>query len=135
VVLVNVCPVDIWKEFSILPVACLYIPEIVCYMKNYKESVEQNVQIRNYSMWKKIGSPCSLQQCKSFKEKQSEYRNWTVLQGTRLHKRMDKDNLLKGNWDPFCYNMHFIQWTNMCHIDNIWIVLICEIHKLLCLNC
>ena len=23
----------------------------------------------------------------------------------------------------------------MCHIDNIWIVLICDIHKLLCFNC
>jgi hypothetical protein len=42
--------VDIFKEFSILPVACLYIPEILCYAKKYKESVEQNVQICNYSM-------------------------------------------------------------------------------------
>ena len=48
--LVNVCLVDIFEEFSIQPVICLYVPEIVCYVKKYKESVEQNVQIHNYSM-------------------------------------------------------------------------------------
>ena len=69
------CLIDIFKEFSILPVACLYIPEIVCYMKKYEESLEKYVQIHNYSMWKKLDLHADFCNADLFKEKHSEYRN------------------------------------------------------------
>jgi hypothetical protein len=32
-----------------LTVTCLYILEIVCFIKRYKGSLEQNVQVHNYN--------------------------------------------------------------------------------------
>jgi hypothetical protein len=45
---------QIFKNYNILSVACLYILEIVCYVKKYKDSLEQNVQFRNYDMQRKL---------------------------------------------------------------------------------
>jgi hypothetical protein len=54
VVLVNRRLADIFKDYNILPVACLYILEIKCYIKKYKDSLEQNVQFHNYNMQRKL---------------------------------------------------------------------------------
>jgi hypothetical protein len=37
----------------------MYILETVCYIKKYKETLEQNVQIHNHSDWKKLISKFS----------------------------------------------------------------------------
>jgi hypothetical protein len=51
-----------------------------------------------------------------------------VNMGIRLHnkvpdhiKKLEK-NCLRERWDPFCCNMHFIQWTNLYHTDCMSIV-------------
>jgi hypothetical protein len=40
---------QIFKDYNILRVTCLYILEIVRNTKEYKDSLEQNVQFRNYN--------------------------------------------------------------------------------------
>jgi hypothetical protein len=40
---------QIFKDYNILTVACLYILEMVCYTKKYKDSLKQNVQFHNYN--------------------------------------------------------------------------------------
>jgi hypothetical protein len=44
---------QIFKDYNILTVACLYILETVCYIKKYKDSLE-NVQFHNYNMQRKM---------------------------------------------------------------------------------
>jgi hypothetical protein len=45
---------QIFKDYNILTVTCLYILEIVCNTKKYKDSLEQNVQFRNYNTQRKL---------------------------------------------------------------------------------
>jgi hypothetical protein len=44
----------IFKDCNILTVAWLYILEIVCYIKKYKDSLEQNIQFHDYDMQRKL---------------------------------------------------------------------------------
>lgn len=39
-----------------------------------------------------------------------------------ITKKWGRSNHLEENRDPFCYNMHFIQWMNICHTDCMCIV-------------
>ena len=42
-------------------------------------------------------------------------------------------NHLEENRDPFCYNMHFIHWMNICHTDfmyMLWLIKCTTIHVL-----
>jgi hypothetical protein len=45
---------QIFKDYNILTVTCLYILEIACHIKKYKDSLEQNVQFHNYNMRRKL---------------------------------------------------------------------------------
>jgi hypothetical protein len=45
---------QIFKDYNILTVTCLYIREIVCFIKKYKGSLEQNVQVHNYNTREKM---------------------------------------------------------------------------------
>jgi hypothetical protein len=45
---------QIFKDYNMLTVTCLYILEIVCFIKKYKGSLEQNVTFHNYNTRKKM---------------------------------------------------------------------------------
>jgi hypothetical protein len=45
---------QIFKGYNILTVACLYILEIVCYVKKCTDSLEQNVHFHNYDTLRKL---------------------------------------------------------------------------------
>jgi hypothetical protein len=45
---------EIFKDYSILSVACLYILDIVCYIKQHKQSLEQNAQIHRYDTRRRL---------------------------------------------------------------------------------
>jgi hypothetical protein len=47
---------QIFTDYNILTVTCLYILEIACYIKKYKDSLEQNVKFHNYNMRRKLFS-------------------------------------------------------------------------------
>jgi hypothetical protein len=112
---------QIFKDYNILMVACLYILEIVCYIKKYKDSLDQNVQFHNYNMPRKLD--LHVQFCNM-----NLFRRSVVIMGIRLYnkvpdhvKKLEKNKLFES-WDPFCYNMHFIQWMNLYCADCMCIV-------------
>jgi hypothetical protein len=43
------------KDYQIFAVTSLYVPEVVCFIKNYKFSLEQNVHIYDYDTREKKG--------------------------------------------------------------------------------
>jgi hypothetical protein len=54
--------IQIFKDYNMLTVTCLYILEIVCFIKKYKGSLEQNVQVHYYNTRKKNRFTCSVLQ-------------------------------------------------------------------------
>jgi len=44
------------------------------------------------------------------------------------HIKTRHNKIFLENWDPFCSNMHFIQWMNLCHTDCMWIVWVHSIY-------
>jgi hypothetical protein len=46
---------QVFKDYNILSVTCLYILKIVCYIKKHKDSLEQSEQFHNYNMRRKLG--------------------------------------------------------------------------------
>jgi len=67
-------------------VASLYILEVLCYMKKYKDSLEQNVHIHNNNMQIKTGFTCTYLQHSILQEKHGKCGNHTVPQGARSYK-------------------------------------------------
>jgi hypothetical protein len=45
---------QMFRDYNILTVVCLYILEIICYIKKYKDSLEQNVQFHNCNTQRKL---------------------------------------------------------------------------------
>jgi hypothetical protein len=45
---------QIFTDYNILTVTCLYILEIACYIKKYRDSPEQNVKFHNYNTRRKL---------------------------------------------------------------------------------
>jgi hypothetical protein len=40
---------QMFKDYNVLTVASWYMLEVVCYIKRYKDSLEQNIHIHNYN--------------------------------------------------------------------------------------
>jgi hypothetical protein len=77
---------QIFKNYKILTVASLYKPEVICYMKKYKDSLFQNVHIHNNNMWIKAGFAHTFLQHSTLQEKCGKCGNHTVPQGARSYK-------------------------------------------------
>jgi hypothetical protein len=90
-----------FKDYNILTVACLYILEIVCYIKKYKDSLKQNVQFHNYNAQRKFDLHvqfCNMDFC----------RRSVVNMGIRLYnkvpdhiKKLEKNKLFKREMRSF----------------------------------
>lgn len=102
-VFVNICPVTCHSHFFL--------------HKKYKDSLEQNVHINNTQ--EKLDH---VKFCSTY-----IFRKFVVNKGFRLYNNMPdniKWNKIKSfKWEPrsFYYNMHFIQWVQLCHTDEMWI--------------
>jgi hypothetical protein len=55
--------------------------------------------------------------------------NYTPQQHGRSYKKLAEIKSFKRELKS-SYNMHFTQGMNLCHTDCIWIVCVCEFHKL-----
>jgi hypothetical protein len=53
---------ELFEALKILPVPCLYISEIVCYMKINIDRLELNTEIQDYKYMSKFRSPYSVLQ-------------------------------------------------------------------------
>jgi len=123
---------QIFTDYNILTVTCLYILEIACYIKKYKDSLEQNVQFHNYNMRRKLDLHVQFCNMDLFKKS-------VVNMGIRLCNKVpdhikDLENyilFLKKSFDPFCCDMHFTHWMGLYHSDCMCIVYLCEFNKLL----
>ena len=102
--------------------APLYLLEVVCYAKKYRDSVEQNVQICKYYTLRELGlhvhmfNTCIL-------------RKSVVNSGIRLHSKILSDNKKVGQAHIFqqraeilSVNMYFIWWKNLWRTDCVWVV-------------
>jgi hypothetical protein len=67
-------------------VASLYILEVICYMKKFKDSLVQNLHIHNNNMRIKAGFTCTYLHHITLQEKRGKCWNHTVLQGDRSYK-------------------------------------------------
>jgi hypothetical protein len=47
------CCRQLFKDYQILAVTSLYVLEVICFVKNYKFSLEQNVHVHDYDMREK----------------------------------------------------------------------------------
>jgi len=49
---------QLFKDYQILAVTSLYVPEVICCIKNYKLLLEQNVHVHDYDTREKKGFTC-----------------------------------------------------------------------------
>jgi hypothetical protein len=49
---------QIFKDYSILTLSSLYISEVICFIKKYKNSMVENINIHIHNMLKKITFTC-----------------------------------------------------------------------------
>jgi hypothetical protein len=107
-VLVNIRLADRYLRIIIyLTVACLYIQEIVCYIKKYKDTLEQNVQFHNYDTQRKLD--LHVQFCNT-----DLFRRSVVNMGIRLDnkvpdhiKKFEKNKLFKREFRSFLLHHAF----------------------------
>jgi hypothetical protein len=111
---------QIFKDYNIFT-ACLYVLEVVCYIKKYEDSLEQNVWFHNYNTRRKLDLHVLFCKMDLFRS--------AVNMGIRLYnkvpdhiKELEENKLFKESWDPFCYNMYFIQWIHLYHTDCMCVV-------------
>ena len=105
---------QIFHTFTILPVASMYILEIVCCIRKYKETLRKMYKFLNKMHRKHFIFYVNF--CNKNHSKKSQ-----VKMGLRLHymvpdhiKKFDTNEpFLKGSSKYFFYNTHFIQWMNI----------------------
>jgi hypothetical protein len=107
-----------------------YIFSDIKKMYTYRDSLEHNVQIQYHKTLRKLdvlynfaiqsfpGKVWWICELVSTIRRQITQKHWII------------SNLLKQNWNPFCYNMHFLEWKNLCHTDYIRIGWVCKFDKL-----
>jgi hypothetical protein len=82
---------QIFNDYNILTVACLYILEIVYYIKKYKDLLEQNVQFHKYNTRRKLD--LHIQFCNT-----DFFRRSVVSRGIRLYNKVpDHIKILEKN--------------------------------------
>jgi hypothetical protein len=98
---------DIFKDYSILTVACLYILDIVYYIKKHKQSLEQYAQIHKYDTQRKLDLHVHF--CNT-----DLFRKSVINRGIRLHnkvpdyiKKLDKDKAFKRELRSFLLQQAF----------------------------
>jgi hypothetical protein len=45
---------QLFKDLNILPLACMFISEIICHIKLHIDKLEQNTEIHNHNKWQKL---------------------------------------------------------------------------------
>jgi hypothetical protein len=119
---------QVFKDYNILIVVSLHILDVICYIKKYKDSLEQNVHIHNYNTQRKLD--LQVQFCSIVL-----FRKSAVCVEIRLCskvpdriKKWKTSNLLKREINPLCYIMLYLQWMIFHHFERIWIVNVSEFY-------
>jgi hypothetical protein len=111
---------QVFKDYNILIVVSLHVLDAICYIKKYKDSLEQNVHIHNYNMQRKLD--LQVQFCSKVL-----FRKNVVCVGIRLY---NKENFkpFKREINPFCYIMLFLQLMIFHHFEHMWTVTVWEFY-------
>ena len=103
---------ELFKTLNILSVPCVYIMEMVYYIKANNKGLKQNMAIHDYQTWHR--SDFQTQFCRS-----DIFKKSVINLGTKLYNKLPNyfknlENLKpsKNNLKPFYYNKPFIQWRN-----------------------
>ena len=115
----------IFKDYNILTVASLYMLEVGCYIKKYKNWLEQNVHIHNYKTWKTMD--LHIQFCNT-----DLFRNLWGIWELRLYNKMPVH--IKKNWRRPNHKRTEILSVITCILFSGWIyaiLLVCALYDLL----
>jgi hypothetical protein len=98
---------EIFKDYRILTVACLYILEIICYIKKHKQFLEQNAQVHKYDTRRQLD--LHVQFCNA-----DIFRKSVVNRGIQLYNKvpdyiqnLDKEEVFKRESKPFLLQQAF----------------------------
>ena len=98
---------QIFKDYSILTVACLHILDIVYYIRKHKQFLEQNAQVHKYDTRRQLD--LHVQFCNA-----DIFRKSVVNRGIQLYNKvpdyiqnLDKDEVFKRESRPFLLQQAF----------------------------
>jgi hypothetical protein len=84
---------QVFKNYRILTVTCLYILEVLCYIKKHKADLMQNINIRSYNT--RINQDYHVQSCRTTLFKKS-----VVNMGIELYSKVPNNKEL---WEFFSF--------------------------------
>ena len=110
---------QIFKDCNILIVVSLHVLDAICYIKKYKDSLEQNVHIHIYNTQRKLD--IQLKFCSTVL-----FRKSVVCVGIKLYnkvpdhkKKIENFKSFKREINPFCYIMLFLRWMIFHHFEHV----------------
>ena len=74
---------QLFKELNILTLASLYIFEVTCFIRKYRQSLEQNSQVHQYNTRRKLDIHVKLQ-------KTEIYKKSVINMGTKIYNNLPK---------------------------------------------
>jgi hypothetical protein len=84
----------IFKDYNILTVSSLYVLEVICFIKKYKESLEQNIHIHIHNTQRKLD--LHVQYCNTVL-----FRKSVLNTGIRLYNKVPDHIKMRDNFKSF----------------------------------
>jgi hypothetical protein len=85
---------QIFKDYNILTVASLYILEVICFIKKYKESFEHNIRVHTHNTQRKLD--LRVQYCNT-----ALFRKSVVNMGIKLYNKVPDHIKMRDNFGSF----------------------------------
>jgi hypothetical protein len=85
---------QLFKDYNILTLSSLYILDVICFIKKYKDFMAKNLGIHNHNTWRKQN--LHIQHCNTVLFKKS-----VIIMGIGLYNKVPNQIKLKENFNSF----------------------------------